>query len=130
MSSHPIFTSEPSADPQPHLGRAAAVVLKARGVAVEPGYRHAEIDPFEVVLTHRQSARFDPTEMERAAFRGAGSDDWPRAQTHRLEVFHRAKGGKRRRVLMVLWAPHRHLIERFARGPWERDLIALANSVM
>ena len=31
---------------------------------------------------------------------------------------------------MVLWAPHRQLIERFARGPWERDLIALANSVM
>jgi hypothetical protein len=79
-------------------------------------------------LTHWQSARFDPTEMERAAF--AGSGDWPRAQTHRLEVFHRAKGGQRRRVLMVLWAPHRQLIERFVRGPWERDLIALANSVM
>jgi hypothetical protein len=93
MPSQSIVTSEPSANPQQQIGRAAAVMLKARGVEVEPGCRHAQIDPFEVVLTHRQSARFDPTEMERVAFRSAGSGEWPQAQTHRLEVFHRAKHG-------------------------------------
>jgi hypothetical protein len=67
--------------------------------------------------------------MERVAFRSAGSGEWLQAQTHRLEVFHRAKHGKRRRVFLALWAPHRQLIEPFIRGPWEHDLIALANAV-
>jgi hypothetical protein len=127
MPSQSTVTSEPSADPQPHIGRAAAVVLKARGVEVEPGYRHAQIDPFEVMLTHRQSERFVANEIEREAFLITGPDEWSRDRTHRLEIYHHASGGKRRRVFLALWSPQRRLIERFDRGPWEAELMALAN---
>jgi len=116
-------------DAQVLVGRAAAAMLKARGVEVEPGYRHAQLGQFEVTLMCWQSERFVANEIERMAFRIAGPKEWSRDQTHRLEIYYRAGGGKRRRVFLALWSPQRHLVERFNRGPWEAELIALANFV-
>ena len=117
-------------DGQARVGRAAAMVLKAHGTEIRPGYRHAQIGRLEILLTRWQPEQFVASESERMALLNGKTGEWPWDQTYQLEIYHRTAGGQRHRVFAVLWSPNQQMVEEFRRGSWEADLLTLAKSGM